>query len=253
LSDLYLFWLALDGVAPGSRVTLSWLSDQAGERRRLSPIVSLLTCPDVRSEAIRHRVGGLEVDPVRSGADLPAARERPEPTWAVVPDDDVDRAVAEVDPRAAASAIACPRRFAIQWAMGPTASFDPEYLQTMLSGNLRNALVRARHENLLGATATANDLWPHLTEGQRASSLEKSVVKPSGTSAAPAWVLTLAGNGTGSRPLDLAYQAAKAEDLPDLDEVVPADATFLPPGVDDPETCDRCPVQSRCAQRRTRD
>ena len=86
-------------------------------------------------------------------------------------------AVDSVHASAAAASRACPRRFAIQWAMGPTASFGPAHLQSMLYGNVVGALEvgwRVR----LAARATGNLLWPHLTDGQRASSYDKRVVKP---------------------------------------------------------------------------
>ena len=66
LSDLYLFWLALDGVGPDGTVTVSWVSDSAGEHRRLSPIVSLLTVPDSTdavNDGRRRRTGRARSQP----------------------------------------------------------------------------------------------------------------------------------------------------------------------------------------------
>lgn len=248
LSDLYLFWLALDGVEPGRKVRLSWLSDVAGEKQRLSPIVSLLTRPDVRSDAVKAVAGGLEVQPVRSAADMLARRERPSPVVVDVDPSDVTDVLDALDTRASTAAMVCPRRFAIQWAMGPTAAFGPEYLQTMLLGNVNGALVKADLMNPLTAAATTNQLWAHLTEGQRASSREKSVVKASGGSADVAWLTTLAGNAKGSKAMDRAYQAAMDEVSPEEEEIAPEGPVFLPVGVDDPEVCGKCPVQARCNQ-----
>jgi hypothetical protein len=253
LGDLYLFWLGLDGAGEGKKVTLSWVSDQAGERRTLSPLVALLTTPDVRDEAVRHVAGGLTVGRVPSPADLPPDTKRPEPGTTWYDEDDLDAAVDEADARATASAVACPRRFALQWALGPTHAFGPEHLQSMLFGNVTNALVRDGLENEFGARAVTNDLWAHLTEGQRVSSLDKSVVKASGPSADPAWLQSLAGSKNGVNRLDLFYQAVVELVPADADEVVPPNTGFLPDGVDDPEVCARCPVQARCSQRRGRD
>ncbi len=197
LGDLYLFWLALDGVEEGRKVTLSWVSDQAGERRPLSPIVSLLTTPDVRNEVVREVAGGISVGRVHSPADLPPDLEGPVPATAWYDEDDIEAVLDEVDPRASASAVACPRRFALQWALGPTHSFGPEHLHSMLYGNVTNALVREGLDNEFGARATTNSVWAHMTEGQRASSLDKSVVKSSGPSADPAWLQSLAGSRQG--------------------------------------------------------
>jgi len=245
LSDLYLFWLALDGVEPDSgKVTISWISDSAGERRRLSPIVSLLTQPDVRFESVRAVAGGVLVGTGPSPAETTAARARPEPAE---PDEDDDLLISAVDSvqvRAAAAARACPRRFAIQWALGPTASFGPSHLQSMLFGNVVGALEKGG--DVLGGRAAGNLLWPHLTAGQRASSYDKRVVKRGG--ADPTWVLTLKGNKNGATDLDAAYQFAKDGSPPDELLVAPAEATVLPPRSQSAEVCSFCPVQSRCAQ-----
>jgi hypothetical protein len=85
--------------------------------------------------------------------------------------------------------------------MGPTASFGPSHLQSMLHGNVVGAL-EVDGEPLLAAHATGNVLWPHLTSGQRASSYDKRVVKTRG--AKPEWLLTMkgtkGGSGTSTRP-----------------------------------------------------
>jgi hypothetical protein len=249
LGDLYLFWLALDGTQPGRKTSFSWISQSDGDRRRLSPIVSLITSPQAASSAVRARAGGLVISSVPSPADLPASTTWPSAAEVDVVEEDVAAGLDDLDPRATASAVACPRRFAIQWAMGPSAAFGPEYLQTMLHGNLANALVRQKLENGFGAVAVANDLWAHLTEGQRRSSREKAVVKSSGRwSADSAWLFTLGGSRTGDKPIDFAYEAAREMEGAEEDEIAPPQSAYLPAGVDDAEVCARCPVQARCAQ-----
>ncbi|WP_027860119.1 hypothetical protein [Marmoricola sp. URHB0036] len=244
LSDLYLFWLALDGVGPEGTVTVSWVSDSAGERRRLSPIVSLLTVP-ASTEAVRDVVGGVEVEAGPSPAQQDADRVRPEPAEADEGEDDLEGAVDSVDARAGAASRACPRRFALQWAMGPTASFGPSHLQSMLYGNLVGAL-EVEGESSLVARATGNVLWPHLTEGQRRSSYDKRVVKHHG--AKPEWLLTLKGTQSGSSDLDAAYQLAKDGDYVDDLTIAPPSAQLLPPRAESAEVCASCPVQARCSQ-----
>ena len=144
LSDLYLFWLALDGVEPGRKVTLSWISETDGDDRRLSPIVALLTEPDYWSRAVRERAGGIVVQKAQGPADLPATSAWLPPTNPDVDEDDVEDAIDELPARATASAYACSRRFAIQWGLGPSAAFGPEHLQGMLYGNVHNGLRRRR-------------------------------------------------------------------------------------------------------------
>lgn len=243
LSDLYLFWLALDGVGAEGTVTVSWVSDSAGEHRRLSPIVSLLTTPD-SSEAVRQVAGGVTVVPGPSPAERAADRERPEPDE---PDEDEDVLVTAVDsvhPSAAAASRACPRRFAIQWAMGPTASFGPSHLQSMLYGNVVGALESGGDP--LTARLTGNLLWPHLTHGQQTSSYDKRVVKQGG--AKPQWLLTLKGTKSGSSALDVAYQMAMDGQPPDELDVAPPRPNMLPSRAEKAEVCAACPVQSRCLE-----
>lgn len=244
LSDLYLFWLALDGVGNEGTVTVSWVSDAAGERRRLSPIVSLLTVP-ASTDAVKQVAGGVPVEQGPSPAEQDADRARPEPA---MPDEDEEALRAAVDSvhtSAGAASRACPRRFAIQWAMGPTASFGPTHLQSMLYGNVLGAL-EVGGVSLLDARATGNVLWPHLTDGQRASSYDKRVVKQGG--AKPAWVRNLKGTQNGSGDLDAAYQMAKDGIPPDELDVAPDEAALLPPRAATAEVCAVCPVQARCAQ-----
>lgn len=250
LGDLYLFWLGLDGVDASRALTLSWVSDQAGERRPLSPIASLLTSPEVRSSAVREAAGGLSLEKVRSAADLPADTMRIDPSGSQFVDDDIEAALNALDPRASASALACPRRLALQWCVGPTHAFGPEHLQSMLFGNVTSALVRTKLDNAFGARATTNTVWAHLTEGQRASSLDKAVIgaSPWPRSADPAWLQSLFGGKDGTSRLDRFYQAAKKHLPAKAEDAVPPDTGFLPRGVDDPEVCGRCPVQARCQQ-----
>lgn len=251
LSDLYLFWLALDGVEAGREVTLSWVSETDGDHRRLSPIVGLLTRPDFWSAPVVALAGGVEVTVAQGPADLPATARWLAPTDREVDDDDTEDAIDSLDARATAAAYACPRRFAIQWGLGPSAAFGPDYLQGMLYGSVLNGLIRdSRIANGIEAFAVAGSLWPQMTSGQRASSLERTPVKPSGRSADPTWALTLGGKRDGTGRLDKAYEAARTKVPPEGDVVAPAGATFLPLGIDqdDADVCSRCPVQARCAQ-----
>lgn len=250
LGDLYLFWLALDGVAPGRGVTLSWISQTDGDRRRLSPVVALLARPDHWSRVVGDVAGGVVVDQAQGPADLPAATAWLPPTDHQVDDDDVEDAIDSVDARAVASAAACPRRFAVQWALGPSAAFGAEHLQGMLYGNVVNGLQQAKAlPTSLAAMAVARTVWPHLTEGQLESSLQRARVGPSGGSK-PEWALTLAGAKNKSGLLDKAYEVARERVPPDSSVVAPPGATYLPLGVpqDDADVCSKCPVQARCSQ-----
>jgi hypothetical protein len=247
LSDLYLLWLALDGVEPGRRVTLSWISDLGGEPRNPSPMLSLLAVPPNPTPAIRQRAGGIDVEPVRSAGDSPADRSRPSPSDPLISPDALRIGAATLDPWAAASALACPRRFAIQWAIGPSAAFQATYQQAMLFGNALGFLVKRSLMTEAEAFRACTDLWRNFTVGERASSLAKRRVIPHSNSALPPWVLTLGGGANGKGPIDLAYQAARYMQSPEADVVAPPESTFLPLGPTNRKACDHCPVQPRCA------
>ncbi|MCZ2262328.1 hypothetical protein [Isoptericola sp. QY 916] len=250
LSDLYLMWLCLDGVDPDHGLTISWLSRAEGEKQYVSPLIGLLTIPDVKSDDIREVTGGVTTHAALNAGLNDSVAKLPPPAT----DDTVTAAdVAMISPEAAASALACPRRHAIQWILGPSCGFEADYLQEMLYGNALNALIRQGQADALSAPNAANALWRYLTDGQRQSSLSKAVVKQGSPSAVPAWLFTLSGNATKTDRLSLAYQAAKSRRRPQVDDILGGDSAFLPPGIDDPETCKRCPVQNRCAVRVTPD
>lgn len=252
LSDLYLFWLALDGVAPGRRVRLSWVSKDARELKRPSPVLTLLTVPDVSSEAVRAVAGGVPVTSVDANKTGLLLRPAPVPAPAERPEEYLAAALLRVPHPAAASAAVCPRRFALQWALGPTVSFGPEYMHGQLAGNLRNQAekdARSRGRDVAEAVRGIDLFWPHLTPGQRESSRVGAPIQPGDPSARPEFVWTLRGNQKGSNPLDRAYQAAySGQARPDAEEVVPEGLRFLPRGTDDHELCKVCPVQARCSQ-----
>jgi hypothetical protein len=247
LSDLYLLWLALDGVEPDYPVTFSWISNLGGEPRNPSSILSLLTVPSGVSAAVASRAGGLKVDSVIPAGDMAALTERPEPLGPTFSEAQVREALLKLDSRATASGQACARRFALEWALGPSAAFQSEHHQTMLYGNVVGALVRLTGLDVFSALRACNDLWRYLTIGQRASSFAKAVVKPAGRSAQGHWILTLAGRMGGASPLDRAYQAAAQGSASDPHLMVPSNSQYLPPRIDNAEVCAQCPVRPRCA------
>jgi hypothetical protein len=246
-SNLYLLWLALDGVEPGSgRVTLSWIADNGRDTSSPSPLLSLLIRPDRVKASIADLIGGFEVQTVQGATEADADR-RPEPS---VPRSDLAPSLAaasgRLDPCAAASAHACSRRFAIQWALGNSASFRAEHHQAMLYGNVLGALQLDHGMGRGEAESICDDLWRHLTVGERRSSFFKRVVKPGGATAE--WVLTLAGSGYRDHPtgIDAAYVAARDASPPDAELLAGDPGMFLPAGTHDERACRSCPVRDRC-------
>jgi hypothetical protein len=246
LSDLYLLWLALDGVEQGHKITLSWISDVGGERHSPSSILSLLTRPPRATDAIQSRAGGLEVKFVASTGDMGALTERPAPLAHSATEVELAQAVEKIDPRAGAASMACPRRLALQWILGQSPAFQSVHHHSMLHGNVIGALVKLKLVSTNNALRAANDLWRHLTPGQRSSSRANRRVHENWSSAKAQWILTLRGKMDGTGPIDLAYQAAVGNKNPPLEVVVPAESEYLPPGVEDPAICNHCPVRLSC-------
>lgn len=258
LSDLYLLALAVDGIEDGCRTTLSWIAKMAGESRSLSGMVSLLASPNRRRfAAVADRVGGLVIEDATLGGGVEKASSQPVARDSSVTDDDIIRVRDKLPREAVASAAACPRRFAMQWMLGPTPAFQPDYLQVMLCGNTLGVLARLPGVGLAEARAIATDMWRHLTTGERLSSFVNRAIPPTVSGTASEWRFTLFGSQRGQSKLDLAYRVAAGFVGPSLaSTVAPCDATPLPLAPKDDKAtdiCKFCPVQSRCAVRVARD
>lgn len=246
LSDLYLLWLALDGVEPGRTVTLSWLTQIGREPRNPSSLVTLLTEPANVSASVKEAAGGLRVERVSTSAEKRPVTECPQPAPSDTPWTNVERSVSALDTQAAAVSLVCSRRFAIQWALGPTAAYQAPHHQSMLYGNVEGALVK-QGKDVRWTEEACSNLWAFLTAGQRQSSLAKRVVIPGQASAPPAWLLTLGGGKNSNHPMSPAYLAARNKESPEPTKIAQEAWRFLPPGVHDHEICQHCPVRSRCS------
>ena len=251
LSDKYLFSLALDGVVAGHRVRLSYIIEEAGEQTNLSPMLALLTVPSRGGHAIRKRAGGLEIS--EAGAIMRGIAAVPQviPRKVSCSPTEVAKVAATVDSGAAASSITCPRRFAVQWVLGPSAAFSADHHHQMLHGNVLGVLEEEKRWAPVRARRAVNDLWQHFTLGQRQSSEVKRVIKGVPGSARPTWLYTLGGRKDGDDPVSRAYQAAEARSPGQPEVIAPADQVFLPPAHGETDkknkVCNDCPVKSRCA------
>lgn len=260
LGDLYLFWLALAGVAPGRKLTLSWIKKDGNELQNPSSLLTLLTRPSVRDQNVINQVGGVTLgQPLRDkpnvgGLNLPESRD-----FEIASNKGKIRAAAEkMDRIAASSGILCSRRMVIQWALGPSHAFSTEHTQSMLYGNVYGVLVK-RRRFLQGDAASrdrrilqlVNDLWRHFTPGQRRSSMENRRVKLPGASWQ--WVFSLGGSKDGTGAFDNAYRAAREPSSPiPIESLLGTDVEALlpPPGPSvTSRICVFCPVSSRCASR----
>ena len=245
LGDLYLLWLAMNGVDDLSNVTLSWIAKVGDEPLSASPIVGLLTQPGAGFEGLLAQVGGVPVDTSSDPEFRLASLNRPEPMDGILSDGDLEAAVEELPAIAAATSIACPRRFALQWILGPSGSFQPGHLQSMLFGNVAGALEMNEQYGAAEARSVSSDLWRHLSVGERLSSFKKRILYL-GTRTPEAWMWFPGASKSKNRPLDDAYRAAFRRELPRVDEVAPVGTGFLPPGLADKDSCKWCPVAPRC-------
>ncbi len=241
-SDLYLLWLALQGVEDGGSVALSHIAELDRQPQNPSAVVSLLTEPAGVPQSVRDRVGGV---PVQRAATAPSL----EPAWAVPSPGRTHRheaariALQALDPRVAAAHASCPRRLALQWLLGQTASHRAEHHQVMLLGNVLGLLERSQPDVFAQYGASIEqDVWPHLTDAERVSSRHKAVISNGKGGAEPEWLLTLAGARNRPDPSSAAYRAAVRREAPELGEI----AHGLLPEPRTTMACADCPVRDRC-------
>jgi hypothetical protein len=262
LEALYVFWSVLGGVPEDKQVTLSWVEESANSLHNPSVLITLLTRMRNNRDggALEVTLGGLEID-AATGSNLP------NPVFSLIPtamtsasQEDVKTAESKVPQVAASAAVLCPRRFAIQWAMGRSASFQSPHAQAMLFGNIQGALFRRKRfagaverERKNRARALTRDLWRHLTQGQRKSSYAKARVVVEGPSARWEWAFSLGGKKNGDKPFDKAYRVAFGDLAPTEGLLAGDDSSVVLPVPDDEVSvaqCNMCPVAPRCLHRR---
>lgn len=242
-SSLYLFFLALDGVNVGHKVVLSYVRDDGRETRNPSTVLTLLSTPGHRpTPAIIAQAGGLTVVKPTSAAVGGAVKKRRLPKSPRVSAATVSTVTAKIPPVAAASSVACPRRFVLQWAMGSSPAFQSEHHHQILFGNLLR--------RFSAKVQFVADLWRHVTPGQRESSKRNAVLASGGKQGARReWLFTLGGSGKGKDPISYAYQESYSGSPVDDSVIAPNANVFLPaPGQDvTSDVCISCPVRARCA------
>ena len=256
LGDLYLLWLALDGIEEGRSVTLSWLERLGGEERSMSALLSLLTEPPRGREEAFRLVGGLPIEYFRpprhstsesSSLPLDPVRGTPEA---------ITGALGRLPHQVLASIITCPRRFALQWVLGPSGAFTAPFQHQMLLGNVMAALQTDLRFPEAEARRLTDELWRQLTAAERESSRKRRVVRPPGAiGATSAWLLTLHGKMDGTDATSKAYRALRtgiqAEGLVDGVRgggLLPARGEQVTA-----TDCMRCPMRSRCTQALTKE
>jgi hypothetical protein len=226
MGDLYLLWVALNGVHADHKVTLSYIEELGREQLNPSPVMALLAVPQTSSRLAEHRAA------VRAAAGGCPMREhkftdesthrvlpRPQPSQAAV--DELARAVSLLPDEVVASALVCPRRLALQWLAGPSASLGLEHLQSILFGNLPGAMRERHGVSVAEMERLCRELWRHLTDGQRASSDAQRRIKwvdeqKAPGSASHAWLFT---TGMSVSITELGDLTAEVEDMRAHNEV----------------------------------
>lgn len=244
LGDLYLLWLALDGVEDAS-ITISWIANVAGEPYNRSAILDLLALPHARvGNHVIDMIGGIEVQHTDRLTEGQALIQAPIPH-----SHDVSFALEQrvwnlINKRARSSHILCHRRFAMQWGVGPTIAFQSTHLQEMLYGNMHGA--SHIHQSQISSQLVEN-LWPHLTPGEKVSRITAGRVRPGG--AQIEWMYTLGGS---NKPQNVdyhsrAYRVALGVDTQQMQTLTAKH--YLPKGHTEPtkaHLCANCPVRVRC-------
>ena len=252
LEDLYLFWLALEGVSDEAELRLSWITRVGSEDKLPSNFIRICSkIPKVSGETSNY-LGGLTILDSRSeAANFTNFRARVLLEDSAH-DDQFMKGVSRFDIVAASSNIMCSRRFAVQWALSDSASFEPDHTQEILYGNLLTPI----YYDLGGkktplafehAQRLHKDIGVSLPEAVRASSDEKRVVKTGG--ARPAWIHSLGGSQNGKDPASLAYQAVLAAKMNFVD-IQHHGSRFALPVVEatkaQQSVCSICPISKTC-------
>ena len=160
----------------------------------------------------------------------------------------IEQAISLVNKKALASAYACKRRFALQWALGYTTSYQSDHHNRILNGNFEAIFSKIYNLPLNVVEDLTEKIWKFMSPGQRASSHAKRVIKVSGWSAKTDWIYTLSGSSKKKKGLDFAYQAASGTKPPPTREQIIGDGLrFLPEGIKKYEICKECPVKSNCS------
>ena len=143
---------------------------------------------DTASKAIREASGGLSVSKPSALGMEGNLFEPPE-----IASEEVEPNLDAFSLLQLSAAAFCEKRFALQWAMSDSPSFQVKHLQDMLYGNMVGYLCRAFNYSESKALEICNDFWPHLPESIKVSSMQKRVIKRSGISADMSWIYSLGG------------------------------------------------------------
>jgi len=175
LSDIYLLWVGLNSVRGTDTATISYIAKLDREELRPSPLMTLLADASEGIKNADHKkavfaaAGGIKIETVADSKSMNRL-SLPLPLQVKATSVEVATAIEKLPSQVVASSILCQRRFALQWVTGESAAFTKPHMQSILYGNLP-AAVRAHHGlSVADSTELCDELFRHLTEGQRLSS-----------------------------------------------------------------------------------
>lgn len=175
LSDIYLLWVGLNSVRGTDIATISYIEKLDREELRPSPLMTLLADASAgikdpaHAKAVAAAAGGVAIQSISDSKTMDRL-PLPKPLQTQSTSTDLTAAIKQLPHQVVASSILCERRFALQWMTGSSAAFTKPHMQSILFGNLP-AAIRARHGlSIDDSLALCDDLFRHLTEGQRLSS-----------------------------------------------------------------------------------
>lgn len=247
LSDTYLLGLALGATDSDNRARLSWISDVAGSRQELSPLVRLISKPDGKvPDGLAGALGGIPIGQSLSASELEA-------TTTLIKDDqgevnltDFDDELRGFGPIPSSSAHVCQRRFALQWVFG-SPQFVADHMQENLHGNLYGWLQIAGKQLATNALRIVEDYWRHLSPILRSGSRAMNFIRLGG--ARPELVFYGRGQVAGIKPIDIAYQHAIGRSRPIAGIRDDLRFRFLPEATPDADACQVCPINKNCSVR----
>jgi len=249
LEDLYLFDLALNGVDEGSKLILSWITRIESEDTLPSTFINLLSKVSKVSAGTQSYLGGFAV---QQSSQITDVEYNPLAVTLVGGElDGVEASlISQISQVAFSAAIACPRRFALQWEMSENFSFRTPHMQEILYGNLFHLL---KGFNAGVEVEFLERLFPFLSEAARVSSRSKArfgTTRPP----RPVWIFGLSGSREANPPLplDRAYNHALGRVTGSVSDQLKSVKALPTPELSDRTQvaiCNRCPVSDMCLGR----
>jgi hypothetical protein len=247
MADVYLLSLAFGVANNEHRVRLSWISDVAGIKQELSPIIRLLAAPSQNTPTpLRDCLIGVPISQSLSAAEIESAHVVIADELAAVTEFETQSKLDGFGLVPSSSIHLCERRFALQWAFGQP-QFVAEHMQANLHGHLYGWLQVVRRVGAQNALRTVEDFWRHLSSVLRAGSRAMNFIRWKG--ARPNWIFFGKGNKSGDSSFDRAYQHALGIRKPFENVWSNTNFQFLPQGSAETDACQLCPINKTCSLR----